>query len=296
VAGRKRSELEPRLPHRPLPHDTSLLMTFLRAFQAGLLMVALLGAWAPAAQQRGGQQRRAPAPAPAVAETPVPFRAGETLVYNIAWRLFSAGEARMHIDRGPGGRGWQASINAVSTGFVSKLYRVDDSITSIFDATSLCSQSVEKIQNEGRRHRDIHIEFHRDRKVAAMRETDPTNGQLLKQAEYPTADCVYDVVSALYYVRTLPLEVGHTFQLQLSDGGPALPITVEVQAREDVKTDVGTFHAIRIEPRLTGGSLFRRNGRIQVWFTDDSQRMLVKMNARLFVGTISATLQQVEHK
>lgn len=284
-----------------------------RAFQMGLLIAAFVGAGVLAAQQRRTEpprqsvppppqarpetaRRPLPGPPTAAAETPVPFRAGETLVYTIAWRLFTAGEARMHIDRAPGGRAWQASINAFSTGFVSKLYRVDDSITSTFDAVSLCSQSVVKTQNEGRRHRDIRIDFQRNRKVAAMRESDAATGQHLKQAENPIPDCAYDVVSALYYVRSLPLEIGRTFDLQLNDGGKTLPITVEVQAREDVKTEAGTFHAIRVEPRLTGGSLLRSNGRIQVWFTDDAQRLLVQLKARLFVGTISATLQQMEHK
>ncbi len=290
-----------------------------RALQTGLLVLAMSGAWAapasgapapaqrpteparPPAQTRPETARR-PAPAPPAAapapapDTAVPFRAGQTAVYSIAWRLFTAGEARMHIERAPNGRDWQGSINALSTGFVSKLYRVDDTITSTFDASGLCSRSVTKVINEGRRRRETRIDFERDRKLAVMRDIDPGSGQQVKQAEHPIPECAFDVVSALYYVRTLPLEVGRNFQLQLNDGGDTLPITVEVQAREDVKTDAGTFHAIRVEPRLTGGNLFRRGGRIQIWFTDDSQRLLVQMKARLFVGTISATLSQVEHR
>jgi hypothetical protein len=239
-------------------------------------------------------QRPAAAPGP---EVSVPFRPGETLVYDIAWRLFTAGEARMHIERAPGPRGgWQASISAVSTGFVSKLYRVEDSITSIFESGAMCSQSALKVLNEGRRHREIRIQFDQERKVAAVRETDPTNNRLVRQAENAIPGCAFDVVSALYYVRTLPLEVGRTFQVPLNDGGRTLLITVEVQAKEDVKTGLGTFHAIRVEPRLPSGTLFPRSGRMQIWFTDDSQRVLVQLRARLFVGTISATLERAEHQ
>lgn len=276
-----------------------------KALQMGLLVLALSGAWlapaggaqAPAPPRTEPARRPAVAPAAApAAETPVPFRAGQTAVYSIAWRLFTAGEARMRIERAPNGRDWQGSINAASTGFVSKLYPVNDTITSTFSASGLCSQSIVKVINEGRRRRETRIDFDRERKVAITREIDPATGQQFKQTEHPIPECAFDVVSALYYVRTLPLEVGRSFQLQLNDGGPTLPITVEVQAREDVKTDAGIFHAIRVEPRLTGGNLFRRGGRIQIWFTDDSQRLLVQLKARLFVGTISASLSQVEHR
>ncbi len=275
-----------------------------KALQAGwlvLTIIAVLAASLAAGPQRPEAIRRPATPAPGAASAPapesaVPFRAGETAVYSIAWRLFTAGEARMHVEHAANGRDWQASINAVSTGFVSKLYRVDDTITSTFDASGLCSQSVVKTINEGRRHRQHRIDFERERKMAVLREIDPASGQAAKRSEHPIPECAFDVVSALYYVRTLPLAVGRTFPIQINDGGETLPITVEVQAREDVKTDAGVFHALRVEPRLAGGNLFRGGGRIQIWFTDDSQRLLVQLKARLFVGTISATLSQVEHR
>lgn len=277
------------------------------------MLVVLFGAWAqapappqpsgrpPASQQdttppaaRPGQ---AAAPAPAESHARAPFPSGETLYYNIAWRVFTAGEARMHIQhhRPEGGKPfWEATVTANSTGFVSKLYKVEDKMVSRFQNGEMCSTSLTKIIHEGRRHRDIRINFEKDRGKAVLKETDLAKNEMVRQVENDIPECVYDVVSALFYVRSLPLEVGKTLEIQLNDGGQTLPITIEVQAREEVRTNAGVFRAIRVEPKVFGGTLFRRSGRMQMWFSDDPQRLLVQLKARLFVGTISAVLERVE--
>lgn len=276
-------------------------MSFRPLWKASHLLIAALMLAQTARPQR-------PAGPPAQAQPPAPpivahFPSGETLSYAISWRLFTAGEARMHIESHPVTDGsvphWQASISVISTGFVSLLYKVEDTMVSNFENTRsglMCSISLVKTLNEGRRHRETHIDFQRDRKVAVIKETDLAKGQVLRQAENPIPACAYDVISALYYVRSMPLEVGRNFEIQVNDGGKTLPIIVEVQAKEEVKTNAGTFRAVRVEPKVFGGTLFRRSGRMLIWFSDDPQRLLLQLKAKLFVGTISAILQQVEHK
>jgi len=243
-------------------------------------------------------QAAGPQPSPANLPEPKPsFPSGETLFYSISWRVFTAGEASMRIEHQalPGASSsWRATVRASSTGFVSKLYKVDDTLISTFANGRMCSQSLLKILHEGRRHRSIQIDFVNDRRTAALKETDLARNQSLRQAENAIPECAYDVVSALFYVRSIPLEVGSTFEVPVNDGSQTLPIAVEVQAREEVKTNAGNFRAIRVEPKVFGGSMFRRSGRMLLWFSDDSQRLLVQLKAKLFVGTITAVLERAE--
>lgn len=262
--------------------------------QARLLAVLLLSAQ-PALFQAPTPPAQTPAHPPSAA---APLASGETLTYQISWRLFSAGEARMHIEsRGADAASslWQATMNVTSSGFVSLLYKVDDTAVSTFrdgKTSRMCSVSALKTQNEGRRHRETRIDFHGDRSTASIRETDLSKGQVLRQAQEPMQPCSYDILSALYYVRSLPLEVGSKLELPVNDGGKTLSVTVEVQAKEEVKTGAGVFRTIRVEPKVFSGSLFKRSGRMQIWFSDDPQRLPVQLKAKLFFGTISAVLQQ----
>ena len=265
------------------------------SFTQARLLVALLLSAQSALSQAPAPPAQAPASAPMVA---APFASGETLTYQISWRLFGAGEARMHIEsRGADAASslWQATLNVTSGGFVSLLYKVDDTVLSTFrdgKTSRMCSVSALKTLNEGRRHRETRIDFHGDRSTASIRETDLSKGQVLRQAQEPMPPCSYDILSALYYVRSLPLEVGRKFELPVNDGGKTLSVTIEVQAKEEVKTGAGVFRAIRVEPKVFSGSLFKRSGRMQIWFSDDPQRLLVQLKAKLFFGTVSAVLQQ----
>ncbi len=262
-----------------------------RAFGRALVLLTAVLSTAGAAGPQASK--------PAAAGAAVPFASGETLRYEISWRIFKAGEASIRVENHKSSDGppyWQATVNANSTGFVSKLYKVEDKYVSRFDNGAMCSQFIHKTVHEGRRHRSIRIDFHRDRKLAVLKETDLANNQFLRQAEHPIPGCVYDVVSALFYVRSQPLEVGKSLQVHINDGAQTLPIYVEVQAKEEVKTDAGTFRTIRVEPKVFDGSLFRRSGRMWIWISDDPQRMLIQLKAKVFVGTITAALQGVDNK
>jgi uncharacterized protein DUF3108 len=219
-----------------------------------------------------------------------PFVSGESTDYDISWRVFGAGRAKMSLVEVPGPpHQWKATVEANSTAFVSKLYQVSDIFRSTFQADSYCSEQLIKDIHEGKRNRDIRIDFHSDRKVAAIREMDLTANRQVRAQDNPIPACAFDVVSAIYYVRTVKLEVGKPFQVPINDGGHTLLIDVEVQAKEEIKTPAGVFKTIRIEPLVFGGQLFKKSGRMQIWLTDDASHRMVQLKARLFIGNITAT-------
>lgn len=219
-----------------------------------------------------------------------PFTSGETAEYDIAWRVFGAGKAKMSLVEVPGPpHKWTATVQADSTAIVSKLYKVEDMFRSTFKGETYCSEQIVKSIHEGSRHREIHIDFNSERKVASVREMDLSKNHQVRSGDNPIPPCAFDVLSALFYVRTLKLEVGKPFQVPLNDGGHTLLIDVEVQAKEEIKTPAGTFKTIRIEPLVFGGTLFKKSGRMQIWLTDDAMHRLVQIKARLFIGNITAT-------
>ena len=71
---------------------------------------------------------------------------------------------------------------------------------------------------------------------------------------------------------------------------------VESQRREDVKTELGTFHAIRYEVFLFDNVLYKRSGHLHIWLTDDDRRLLVQLQVRLqfTIGTITFRLTKEE--
>ena len=59
----------------------------------------------------------------------------ETLLYNIEWRLFSAGKAKLDFAALPASRPeYQVDLHLESSGFVSKLFKVEDDYSASLNA------------------------------------------------------------------------------------------------------------------------------------------------------------------
>lgn len=261
-------------------------MTAAHCFRWNMFLVCLAGATLLAGGMPAQEQAR-------------PWTPGETLTYDVHWRIFPAGEAQMQVSEATttdGHPAWQVHGSARSTGLVAALYRVEDFFDSNFHPVALCSYGLHKRIREGRRQRDTRIRFDTARNVSLLEEHDPSKpDQPMKRDSNPIEPCTQDVVSALYFLRSLPLETGRTFEFPINDGGKTYRVHVEVQAREEVKTGLGVIPAYRVEAKVFEG-LFRRKGRLFVWYSDDSRRLPIQMRAKIAWGTLTGTLARIESK
>ena len=114
-----------------------------------------------------------------------------------------------------------------------------------------------------------------------------------KHQETDSPACVTDVLSGIYYIGAQRLEPGLSYLVPVNDGGKTFDTTVYVEGREDVKTDAGTFHTVRVAVYSDAGPLKGR-GKIWLWFTDDASHLPVQMRSRLFWGTMTLRLTQLE--
>jgi hypothetical protein len=230
-------------------------------------------------------------------EARLPFAPGEKLRYAVSWRLLPAGHAEITLsqDRAAPGR-LRVTGKAQSVGYVSNIYKVEDEYQSTFRNAPLCSNGLHKIIKEGGRQRDVKLDFDSQARSARVEEKDLKTGATVRNAQFPTPACVHDILSALYYVRARPLSVGQIIDVPINDGSRTIQLRVEVQAEEDVKTDLGVIRAIRVEPAAFDGKLFAGKGRMHVWFAKDAQRVPVQLRAQIAVGTITATISAMERE
>jgi hypothetical protein len=226
-----------------------------------------------------------------------PFRPGEKLTYDVMWSIFHAGEVTGTVrDASDSSHdAYEITATARSEGFVSLLFNVDNVFRATSSPQTLCSQRIIKKVGEGRRHKDTQIVFDYNRRLALLDERDLNQPrETPKHAEFDIPPCVEDVVTAFYYLRRQHLEVGHTVELPVNDGSRTQRVVVEVQAREKVQTPMGTFDALRVEPKVFNG-LLKRKGRMLIWFSADDQQLPLRIKAMITVGSITGTLQSVTH-
>lgn len=224
-----------------------------------------------------------------------PFAPGETLVYDVSWTVFPAGRvtATLIAPQDNATQDYEVKTTATSKGFVSLLYNVQDEFHSFFNSRTLCSRRISKNINEGRRHRKTEIKFDSARGVAVLDERNLNKPDLPpKHEENSIPACVEDVVSAFYFLRSQPLEVGRELKMAINDGSKTADVVVEVQRREQIRTGLGMRTALRVEPKIFGG-LYKKKGRMLIWLSDDEQRLPLRIKMMISVGSITGTLAAV---
>jgi hypothetical protein len=225
------------------------------------------------------------------------FPGREVFYYNIEWRLFSAGKARVELNTTPQPRpGFQVNLHVESAGIVSKLFKVDDDYAASL-SSGFCAQSLQMTTQEGNRLRETKITFDAESKKASYLERDRArNNAIVHSQETEIPACVHDVVGGLFFIRTLNLEPGQSAQIPVTDGKKSVMVKVEAQAREDVKTPAGTFKTMRYEVYLFNNVLYKRSAHVNLWISDDRRRLPVQIRVRMTftIGTINLQLEKHE--
>ena len=218
----------------------------------------------------------------------LPFRTGEKLTYRISWsNVISAGIAVMEVkaERTAEGRDVLRFIStARSTGLVDKVYRVRDTVQSVFDPRALTSLSYNLDQSHGKRKRKRELIFdHRNNTVTYTQDG--------KKATIGVPGNVQDALSSLYYVRTLPeLTEGTPIIVNVHDSGKTWSVEVHVLGRERIETPAGEFDTVKVKTYPKYEGVFQNKGEIFIWLTDDHRKVPVLMKSTITIGSIVSTL------
>jgi hypothetical protein len=100
----------------------------------------------------------------------------------------------------------------------------------------------------------------------------------------------YDTLSSFYYFRSVPLQVGASYYIDIFDCKKLWNTEVQVLRREVIETPLGRFKTVVIKPLLSSEGIFARTGDMFIWLTDDERRIPVQMKSKVRVGSITATL------
>lgn len=251
------------------------MTTALRVSLTLLALAAQLGAQdsVPPLQQ--------PAPPPVRARIAVPFGVGERADYAVKYGPFSVGSGIMEVaalDTVRGVETWH-TVFRVRGGVPG--FRVDDRMESWMDTHSLASLRHRQELSEGSRERERQFEIFPDSGVYVEDGKDPV----------PTVPLPLDDGSFLYFLRTIPLEVGQEYSFDRYFRPDRNPVRIQVLRRERIRVPAGTFDAIVVRPIIKARGVFSENGRAEVWLTDDERRLMVQMKSHLKFGSLSLYLK-----
>jgi hypothetical protein len=250
----------------------SSVMSLARTFCSVLLLAApvarALSAQSPASEEtHAARAKRAFAP-------------GERLTYDVSFGHLHVGSGTMLL-AGPdtirGHTAWRAIFTIAGGTF---FFHVRDSTVSWFDTTTLSSLRFVQHISEGHYHAD------RDFRISPERATYSRNDA----PEVPSVHDPLDDGSFLYFLRSVPLEVGQTYTFNRYFQPAANPIIIRVLRRERVRVPAGTFNAIVVQPLIRSSRILSQKGHAEVWLADDSTHMMLQLKSSLSFGSLNLYL------
>jgi hypothetical protein len=220
------------------------------------------------------------------------FPIKQTLTYTVDWRVFPAGIAVLRFEAD--GNRENLTASADTDRAINLLFHVADRFQSSFDRTTGCTYDFNKQTVEGRRQvsSTLHLDYAKNRSI--LNETNLVTRQT-KHVESTAPACLTDLLSGVFYASSQPIVLGHSFVIPVVDAMHVVPVTMKVEGREEIKTPLGTFKTLRVQPTAAAG-VVKNRGNIWVWYTDDERHLPVQMRARLFWGTITFRLISNENK
>jgi hypothetical protein len=227
-----------------------------------------------------------------------PIWVGEKFLFEITYFGMAAGDFTVEVgpfkaiqDR----KVYHIQAHAESSSVFSMFYRLNDSIESFIDYEGIFSHRFHLILDETKQSRDA-LELydydklrtfywnkwnHRDRGYSESKEY----GDIPPWSQ--------DSVSALYYVRTLPLKDGDVYTFPVVSEGKPWEAVVTVLRREIVDSPMGKVQAIVVKPETKFRGVLQKRGDSFIWLTDDDRRIPIRLEAKVKIGTVVGSLKQV---
>lgn len=216
--------------------------------------------------------------------------------YRFGWSGLTAATGDVHFSK-PAGDKFQFDGTGRTIGFVRALWKLDVNHRAIANAETL--HPIETQQTENYRSKKIvtNLTF----ATAAVTRT-RTEGEgaaaktTTRQFSFPN---LFDLHSAALYLRSQPLKDRSVYRIVVYPATNAYLATLSVVGREKISLHAGTYSAIKLDLKLKRiGKHFelephKKFRRASIWVSDDAERLLLRIEAQIFVGTVFAELQSV---
>jgi hypothetical protein len=219
------------------------------------------------------------------------------LKYGFGWNGIVAASGDVRLKRTKGDR-IQFTANGGTTGLARALWKYDVNHLAYIDAETLRPLHSKEVSDVRAKHVQTDLTFTPEGVTSVREET--SKGKVNSKTRAFDFPKVQSVTSALLYLRTQPLTDGAVHRVVVYPETSAYLCTVTVAGRGQVTVPTGGYEALKLDVRvekITGHRELQPHKKVKkttVWLSDDADRIVLRIEAQIFVGTVFAELQSLE--
>jgi hypothetical protein len=220
------------------------------------------------------------------------FKEGEVLTYRLHYGALKAGVAVLEVKPDiidvNGRKVYHIVGNGFTTGSTDWFFKVRDRYETYLDKDALIPWLFVRRVNEGGMKFSQDYAFnHYTKKV------DVGGGE-----KYDVPSGIQDVLSAFYSARNLDFtnaKEGDIFSLNCFLDKELWPLKIKYVGREEIKTDIGKYKALKFRPIVQKGRVFKKEEDLTVWISDDKNHVPLSAQAKIIIGTVKMDITEVKN-
>lgn len=224
---------------------------------------------------------------------PKAFTSGEWFKFRIHYGIFNASFATIELKETTweGKRVYHAKGVGKTTGLARWFFKVDDYYESYFDKQEVRPLYFIRNINEGGYKKHLTIRFDHENKTATVND-------LLKQQKgtYQTKPNIQDLISCFYYLREnldiSKIKKNDFVVVNMFFDSENYAFKFKFLGNDVIKTKFGFVKALKFRPYVQSGRVFRSSESITLWVSSDKNKIPLRLEASLRVGSITADLDE----
>lgn len=220
------------------------------------------------------------------------FKIGEWLKFRIHYGFLNASYATLQVKSHEldGVPVYHVVGNGKTTGFASIFFKVDDTYESFFDKKDGKPYKFIRKIDEGGYTKDIEVNFDHNKDIAVLNDKKKD-----KKFNFTIQEGIQDLVSAFYFLRNNykveDLIEGESIELDLLyDDDGVFKFKLKYLGKEVLRTKYGKVECLKFRPYVQSGRVFKEQESLSLWVSNDSNRIPIRIQADLSVGSIKADL------
>ncbi len=223
------------------------------------------------------------------------FDAGEEIVYklyynwNFVW--LPAGEVTFRVHDLP--NQYRVTVRGRTYPSYEWFYKVTDNYESYLDKETLLPQIHIKDIHEGGYEKYDRTTFYQDeQRIVSHRGRTRSD----TKPKYMDVDpCMHDLISIIYFARNLNydrLRKNQEIPIKILMDQEMHPLKIRyLGPEEDVKIKgSGTYNTLRFSPQLITGELFKEGDEMQIYVSNDQNKIPLMIESPVTVGSVKAVL------
>jgi hypothetical protein len=219
------------------------------------------------------------------------FQTGEWFKFRVHYGLINAGYATLEVQDGVinNKKVYHVIGKGYSTGMSRFFFKVDDLYESYFDkVTGNPYKYIRKIDEGGyTKNQEGFFNQASDRVLVKDYENK-------SEKTFVIPNNTQDIVSTFYYLRNYPtinkLKVGESVSIDMFLDEETTKFKLKFIGREDIDTKFGVIPTMIFRPLVQSGRVFKEQEALTVWISDDDNKIPIRIQANLTIGSIKADL------